>query len=293
MGEIKWYKRDPDAALAGMAELSLEERGAYNTVLDLIYSKADKLRDDDRHLAAACGCDLRVWKRIKTKLIEKGKLTVEDGLLRNFRATSVVLEALGRVTSAAEAGRASAAARAAKSQAQNNKNNSLAETVVQRPSERPFQLARTTATTTPRSLAKPLDWSDLERNLRQAAGWQSETHPNLAVVGQIAALIESGADLDRDVLPIVKAKALEVRKRTSWNYFVPAIEEARDRRLALKASAPKADKPQWETWTEDRYENAVMVAKRKGIWPETYGPADRIPKRLVDAELTAIIARSP
>ena len=31
MGNIRWYKRDPDAALNGMAVLTLEERGAYNT----------------------------------------------------------------------------------------------------------------------------------------------------------------------------------------------------------------------------------------------------------------------
>ena len=39
MGTLKWYKRDPDAALSGMFELTLEERGAYNTILDLIYSR--------------------------------------------------------------------------------------------------------------------------------------------------------------------------------------------------------------------------------------------------------------
>ena len=38
MGVVKWYKRDPNAALTGMASLTLEERGAYNTILDLIYA---------------------------------------------------------------------------------------------------------------------------------------------------------------------------------------------------------------------------------------------------------------
>ena len=35
MGELKWYKRDPRAALVGMSCLTLEERGAHNTILDL------------------------------------------------------------------------------------------------------------------------------------------------------------------------------------------------------------------------------------------------------------------
>ena len=32
MGVLRWYKRDPRAALSGMMELTLEERGAYNTI---------------------------------------------------------------------------------------------------------------------------------------------------------------------------------------------------------------------------------------------------------------------
>jgi hypothetical protein len=31
MGVVKWYKRDPNAALTGMASLTLEERGAYRS----------------------------------------------------------------------------------------------------------------------------------------------------------------------------------------------------------------------------------------------------------------------
>ena len=34
MGFRKWHKRDRNAALRGMAALTLEERGAYNTILD-------------------------------------------------------------------------------------------------------------------------------------------------------------------------------------------------------------------------------------------------------------------
>lgn len=58
-------------------------------------------------------------------------------------------------------------------------------------------------------------------------------------------------------------------------------------------SKPANGAPDWRLWTERQYENAVLVAKRKGVWPEAYGPADRIPKRFVDAELETIIARSP
>ena len=32
-----WYKRDIRAAIAGMTHLTLEERGAYNTIIDHQY----------------------------------------------------------------------------------------------------------------------------------------------------------------------------------------------------------------------------------------------------------------
>ncbi len=103
VGKLKWYKRDPDAALGGMMGLTLEERGAYGTALDLIYSHADQLPDDDRFIAGWCGCDVRVWRRIRAKLMSLGKLSTDEGFLRNGRATSEVDEALHRVELATNA----------------------------------------------------------------------------------------------------------------------------------------------------------------------------------------------
>ena len=73
---------------------------------------------------------------------------------------------------------------------------------------------------------------DLELLLRQAAGWEREPAPKLAVTGPIEALLDAGADLDLDVLPTVSAIAPAAESRTSWNYFVKAIARARDTRLA-------------------------------------------------------------
>ena len=130
MGQIKWYKRDPDAALSGMMELNLEERGAYNTVLDLIYARDGNLPDDDRFIAGWCRVDVRVWRRIKGRLVDSGKLRVVDGKLHNSRADAEVVAALGRVGSASEAGLASGRARSAKSDGEKPKNNNLGGTGV-------------------------------------------------------------------------------------------------------------------------------------------------------------------
>lgn len=102
MGILKWYKRDPRAALAGMMELSLEERGAYNTILDLIYAHDGELLDDAKLIAAWLGADVRVWKRIRERLLGCGKLYIHAGHLRNQRADDEVHRALHRVTSATE-----------------------------------------------------------------------------------------------------------------------------------------------------------------------------------------------
>lgn len=137
MGEIKWYKRDPDAALSGMMGLNLEERGAYNTVLDLIYTRDGNLPDDDRFISGWMGVDLRVWRRIKTRLVTLGKLYLDGGLIRNRRADVEVLNALSRVGSAREAGKASAAAKARKLEPKSQNSAGYSSTVVDRGVEAP------------------------------------------------------------------------------------------------------------------------------------------------------------
>lgn len=83
---MKWYKRDPQAALLGMATLTLEERGAYNTILDLIYAHNNRLVDDDKFISGQLNCDVRVWKRIKIKLVSLEKIILIDGRIANDRA---------------------------------------------------------------------------------------------------------------------------------------------------------------------------------------------------------------
>lgn len=136
MGRLRWYKRDPTAALDGMMILTLEERGAYNTVLDLIYARDGAVPDDARFLAGCMGCDVRIWKRIRGRLIGLCKLYVDGDSLRNSRADAEVLRGLHMVLSAAEAGRASARKR----DGQFNQTNDIAQT----PVERPFQLTTST-----------------------------------------------------------------------------------------------------------------------------------------------------
>ncbi len=90
MGTLKWYKRDPRAALIGMMGLTLEECGAYNKILDLIYVCDGALQEDPREICRILNCNVRTWTRIKHRLLETGKLYVRDGCLCNERADDEV-----------------------------------------------------------------------------------------------------------------------------------------------------------------------------------------------------------
>lgn len=76
---MKWYKRDPAAALEGMIGLTLEERGAYNAVIDLCYARALTANPHvtDKLVVQALACRPQVWRRLRASLIAKGKIHEE------------------------------------------------------------------------------------------------------------------------------------------------------------------------------------------------------------------------
>lgn len=79
----------------------------------------------------------------------------------------------------------------------------------------------------------------LEAQLREAAGWQNEISPKLAITGEIEALISAGAILETDILPVVRALAPKAGSRSTWKFFLAAIIQARDDRIAaLTAVSP-------------------------------------------------------
>lgn len=75
-----FYRRDPNKALSGMIGLTLEERGVYNTVIDMLYQTWRPLEDDRRFIANWCGCAVQKLNPILNRLVEKGRLiTFEEG----------------------------------------------------------------------------------------------------------------------------------------------------------------------------------------------------------------------
>ena len=87
---MKWYKHDPSAALAGMIGLTVEERGAYYTLIDLQYARAPHNHVTDDLVIKALAIRPQVWRRLKAGLIAKGKVhEVEGRLIANRVETQV------------------------------------------------------------------------------------------------------------------------------------------------------------------------------------------------------------
>jgi uncharacterized protein YdaU (DUF1376 family) len=71
---MKFYKRDPARALEGMRELTLEQIGLYNLLIDLLYCRDGIVPDDDVMVPKLLNIDPRAWRRLKTQLMAAGKV---------------------------------------------------------------------------------------------------------------------------------------------------------------------------------------------------------------------------
>ncbi len=94
MNGLPYYKRYPRDFLEGTVGLTLEEKGAYAILLDLIYLRGGRLPDDSRWIAGHLGCSVRKWNSIRERLLKTGKITVDKSvdngvdnfMISNFRA---------------------------------------------------------------------------------------------------------------------------------------------------------------------------------------------------------------
>lgn len=134
MSGLDWHPRYHRAALDGMRSLSLEERGAYNTLLDLIYDRGGPVPDDERWLAGWMGCSVRRWNAIRSALIEAGKIELigegRGACLTNPRAVSELENQSARRRKNAESGAKGGKSRRT-ADPENNKNRDLPEAIAQ------------------------------------------------------------------------------------------------------------------------------------------------------------------
>lgn len=87
MSQRPWHKRYHSDALTGYRGLTLEERGAYNTILDLLYDSGEEaLPAHERWMTGQLNCSTRKWRAIRATLIAAGKIDeLPDGRITNAR----------------------------------------------------------------------------------------------------------------------------------------------------------------------------------------------------------------
>ena len=90
---LPYYPRYPRDFFEGTAGMSLEEKGAYGLVLDLIYMMGARgLPDDAQYIAGQLGTSVRKWNSLRKSLIERGKLTSDKDIISNKRADDIKIK---------------------------------------------------------------------------------------------------------------------------------------------------------------------------------------------------------
>ena len=98
-----------------------------------------------------------------------------------------------------------------------------------------------------------IDYDATEKRCREAAGLEDDPAAGLLVIGPIIRLLEAGATLERDILPVLKAAKAKGQRGSTWTYYLPAIERAMKPPEAVKLiPSPsqtmlfvKRDSPEW------------------------------------------------
>lgn len=275
-----FYRRDPDAALNGMSKMSLEERGVYNTVIDLMYLMWRPLEDNPKYIAAHCNCAVQKLNPILRRLIEMGKvLRFEEGghfYLSNKRFDDERLAVKGPVKTRSgrgEVGEKSAGVSQNPPSCEENPEEKQVAILQSRVEQNRYY------TEGAREVIDKPFLDGLEAKLREAAGpVLNVASPSLLSLAPILGLLRPGqgpaCDLDADVLPSVRALAAKAKPGSvrTWTYFVAAITEARDLRLSGAGGSTLAPKVSPRNWTPDRWRGALEWFQESGKWGETYGP---------------------
>lgn len=90
----------------GVRGLKAEEVGVYILVLTLIYDNDGAIDDDEADIAHKIGFDVRVWRRVRSRLIACGKLKLKDQRLSNKKADGVIADRTDFSERQARAGKA-------------------------------------------------------------------------------------------------------------------------------------------------------------------------------------------
>ena len=231
---LPYYPMYPRDFFEGTQQMSLELKGAYIMVLNLMYTRGGPISDEPGYISRYVGCSLRKWKQVRDELVAMGKIVVEAGMISNSRADEVIEKQRTYQDKQAE------------NRARPNKNN-----------------AQETPSITTRAKSKPdTDIDDAEDSARPendfdlleakcrkwANGSLNLSLPSAHSLDPIIRLLKpqagvpcAEADVERGITRAASWLHSKGRVVHSFSYFEKAILEARDERIRPNPEPEKAN----------------------------------------------------
>lgn len=210
--------------LADTTHLSTVEHGAY-LLLIMNYWQQRGLPGDPGRMARICRMNEAEWLAIAGTLAE-----LFGPGWSHKRIDTELAKAEALIARRKAAGKAGAEARYGKrmgeAEADTRQTDGQPESDSPSPSE---------SQTPPAAIAaRREDLDGLEKELREAAGLETDPSIGLKDLSPILGLLDKGYALHRDILPKLRAAKAGGRRPRSWRYFLAAIEEGRAANAAIR-----------------------------------------------------------
>lgn len=90
---LGWFSFFIEDWRGGTKHMEADERGIYLDFIVAFYDHGAPLRDNDHDLARECRCSVRVWRRVKQRLLDLEKIVIRDGLIRHAKCEAVLRKA--------------------------------------------------------------------------------------------------------------------------------------------------------------------------------------------------------
>lgn len=268
-----WHKHYHEDALNGMASMPVDLRGAYYTLLDLMYDRRGALTESDRMLAARMCCSVRKWLSYRDALIQAGKIQINsDGHLTNERFEKELKISRKLAENGAKGGRARTG-----SEKQHNKNKADAEKGLKQtpkpqnqiPEERDKSLSRAGASETVEKI-----WALLPKRKRDGTSKAKLLKP-------VSRLLKAGKDPSQILIAVSRCYS-QPRHVEEDGQYAPAVYSW----LAdgvWENWLPEADRVAEQTVGDDEWRRLLLAYHESQSWPAYAGEAPGHPDCRVPA----------
>jgi uncharacterized protein YdaU (DUF1376 family) len=264
--------------LADTAHLTAAEHGAYLMLVMNYWQRGKPLPADDKKLARIARMTDAEWADARGTLAE---FFVEDaGQWTHKRVEAELAVAEEKTSKAKRAARLSVDARRANAEQTLSERSTDAELL----GEVRLGEEEDTASAASSSASAPeIDLIEAERRCAQAAGVE-----RLGSFAPIAELLHRQADLERDVLPVIRSRPAAGGSVSSWKYYAPIIAEQMAKRAPPQAAQGpppvfvREGSPElaaWQIAEPGKYRPIQMKAGVGCYVPTRFPPTTTIPRK--------------